>query len=105
MVEATSSRARMRDLACLGHSRPETDALMASTICVEFGPMSDWNGNRGGHVLFLWSANGWTLQERDGDPPTVGSTIQDGDRTLRVSKIGPSPLPGDRRPCAFTQLD
>ena len=55
-------------------------------------------------MLFLWSANGWTLQEREGDPPTVGSTIQDGDRTLRVSKIGPSPLPGDRRPCAFTQL-
>ncbi len=55
-------------------------------------------------MLFIWSPNGWTLQEREGDPPAVGSTVQDGDRTLQVSKIGPSPLPGDRRPCAFTQL-
>ena len=66
--------------------------------------MSEWNGNRSTHVLFVWSPNGWTLQEREGDPPAVGSTVQDGDRTLRVSKVGPSPLPGDRRPCAFTQL-
>jgi len=66
--------------------------------------MSDRNGDRNAHVLFVWSANGWTLQEREGEPPAVGSTVQDGDRVLRVSKIGPSPLPGDRRRCAFTQL-
>lgn len=66
--------------------------------------MSDWNGNPSGHLLFVWSANGWTLKEREGDPPAVGSTVQDGDRTLQISKIGPSPLPGDRRRCAFTQL-
>jgi len=66
--------------------------------------MSDRNGNWNGHVLFVWSANGWTLQEREGEAPAVGSTVQDGDRLLRVSKIGPSPLPGDRRRCAFTQL-
>jgi hypothetical protein len=66
--------------------------------------MSDWNGTPGGHLLFLWSPSGWTLQERQGDAPSVGATVQDGERTLRVSKVGPSPLPGDRRPCAFTQL-
>ncbi len=70
--------------------------------------MSDENGtdnsSLGGHLLFLWSPNGWQLQERDGDPPDVGSTVQEGERTFRISKVGPSPLPGDRRPCAFTQL-
>lgn len=66
--------------------------------------MSDADGDRGGHVLFVWSANGWTLQEREGESPSVGSTVQDGERVLRISKIGPSPLPGDRRRCAFTQL-
>jgi hypothetical protein len=66
--------------------------------------MSDENGTRGGHLLFLWSPQGYALRERDGDPPDVGSTVEDGERVLRVSKVGPSPLPGDRRPCAFTQL-
>ena len=64
------------------------------------------NGNpqSHGHLLFVWSPNGWTLQQRDGDVPAVGSTVEADDKTLRVSKIGPSPLPGDRRPCAYTQL-
>ena len=66
--------------------------------------MSEGNGTSGGHLLFVWSPNGWTLKERDGDPPAVGATVEDGDRVLLVSKIGPSPLPGDRRRCAFTQL-
>ena len=66
--------------------------------------MSDENGTRGGHLLFLWSPQGYLLRERDGDPPDVGSTLEEGERTFRVSKVGPSPLPGDRRPCAFTQL-
>ena len=57
-----------------------------------------------GHLLFVWSPSGWTLQQRDGDVPAVGSTVEADDKTLRVSKIGPSPLPGDRRPCAYTQL-
>lgn len=66
--------------------------------------MSGWNGDRGGHVLFVWSANGWTLHEREGEPPAVGSTVEHGDRVLQISKLGPSPLPGDPRRCAFTQL-
>ncbi len=65
--------------------------------------MSEQSGNRGGHLLFLWSPQGWLLRERDGDPPEVGATVQEDGRTFRISKVGPSPLPGDRRPCAFTQ--
>lgn len=66
--------------------------------------MADGNGSGGGHLLFVWSPTGWTLQEREGDVPRVGETVEDADRMLRISKIGPSPLPGDRRPCAYTQL-
>ena len=51
-----------------------------------------------GHLLFVWSSSGWTLQE------AVGSTVEANETLLRISKIGPSPLPGDRRPCAYTQL-
>ncbi len=66
--------------------------------------MSEGNGTSGGHLLFVWSSSGWTLEERDGEVPAVGTTVEDGERTLRVSKVGPSPLPGDRRLCAFTEL-
>jgi hypothetical protein len=64
------------------------------------------NGNFSGssYVLFVWSPAGWTLQQREGEPPAVGATIENGETLLRVSKIGPSPLPGDRRRCAFTEL-
>jgi hypothetical protein len=68
--------------------------------------MSDENGHYGAprHLLFVWSPSGWMLRERDGDVPQRGATLEEGDAVLRVSKIGPSPLPGDRRPCAYTQL-
>ena len=66
----------------------------------------DENGHHGHaeYILFVWSPSGWTLRLREGEPPAVGSTVEDGETLLRVSKIGPSPLPGDRRRCAFTQL-
>ena len=58
----------------------------------------------GGHLLFVWSPSGWQLQQREGDVPPVGSTVEANETLLRISKVGPSPLPGDRRPCAYTQL-
>jgi hypothetical protein len=70
--------------------------------------MSEYGGNenggrdQSGYLLFVWSPSGWTMQERDGEAPTPGSTVEDGDRVLRISKLGPSPLPGDRRRCAYT---
>jgi hypothetical protein len=66
----------------------------------------DENGHQPspGHLLFVWSPGGCTLQQRDGEVPAVGSTVEADEKLLRVSKIGPSPLPGDRRPCAYTQL-
>ncbi|HSI97064.1 MAG TPA: hypothetical protein VK926_01775 [Gaiellaceae bacterium] len=60
----------------------------------------DENG-RGGHLLFVWSPSGYTLRERQGDPPNVGTEVEEAERRFRVAKIAPSPLPGDRRPCAY----
>jgi hypothetical protein len=57
----------------------------------------------GTYLLFVWRPTGYLLQERDGEPPAVGAEIElEGDRQ-RVSKVGPSPLPGDPRPCAYLQ--
>lgn len=54
-----------------------------------------------GHLIFVWKTSGYELQERDGDVPAVGAEVQEGGETLRVTKIAPSPLPGDRRVCAY----
>lgn len=69
--------------------------------------MTDGNGSEGagGHLIFVWSPSGWALRERAGDVPAKGATVEEGETVLRVTKVGPSPLPGDRRPCAYTQLD
>lgn len=54
-----------------------------------------------GHLLFVWRTSGYELREEGGDPPAVGSEVeQDGER-LRVTKVAPSPLPGDKRACAY----
>jgi hypothetical protein len=70
----------------------------------EYGATDNGASKPSGHLLFVWSPSGWTLQEREGDAPPPGTTVEDGERRLRVSKLGPSPLPGDRRRCAYTQL-
>jgi len=65
--------------------------------------VSEVNGSGArGHLLFVWSPTGYTLAERTGEPPPVGYEFEDGGRRLVVTKIGPSPLPGDLRPCAFS---
>jgi hypothetical protein len=61
------------------------------------------NGGAGRqYLLFAWSPAGYELREREGEPPEVGSELDDEGRRLVVTKIGPSPLPGDARPCAYT---
>jgi len=59
------------------------------------------NGPQPKHLLFVWKPSGYELVEREGEPPGVGETIDVDGRTERVSKIGPSPLPGDGRLCAY----
>ena len=56
-----------------------------------------------GYLLFVWTPNGYELREREGEPPAVGTEIdEDGTKGL-VSKIAPSPIPGDSRLCAYLQ--
>jgi hypothetical protein len=56
----------------------------------------------GGYILFAWSPDGWQLSEEHGALPPVGAELERGGHQLVVSKHGPSPLPRDSRPCAFT---
>jgi hypothetical protein len=63
-------------------------------------PMSDYNGGGSrGYLLFVWSPSGYTLRDHDGEVPHVGDELDGG---LLVTKIGPSPVPGDSRPCVYS---
>jgi hypothetical protein len=55
------------------------------------------------HLLFVWKPSGYELHEREGEPPAVGATIDDGSAPMTVVKVAPSPLPGDERRCAYLQ--
>lgn len=61
------------------------------------------NGQPNRHLVFVWKPSGYELTERDGELPEVGAEVELDDRRLRVSKIAPSPLPGDSRLCAYLQ--
>jgi hypothetical protein len=54
-----------------------------------------------GHVLFVWNPSGYVLLSRTGQPPPIGSEVGISGGSRVVTKIGPSPLPGDLRLCAF----
>jgi hypothetical protein len=54
-----------------------------------------------GHLLFVWKTSGYELREQDGEVPAVGSEVETDGSTLLVTKVGPSPLPRDMRPCAY----
>ena len=55
----------------------------------------------GTYLLFVWSPQGYELREQDGELPEAGAEVEVGERRLRVTKIAPSPLPGDSRLCAY----
>jgi hypothetical protein len=54
-----------------------------------------------GYLLFVWKTSGYELREREGDPPAVGAEVEQDGETMRVTKIAPSPLPGDCRQCVY----
>jgi hypothetical protein len=58
-----------------------------------------------GHVLFISKPSGYELREGDGEPPGVGTTLELDEARFFVSKLGTSPLPQDRRPCAYLQRE
>jgi hypothetical protein len=57
----------------------------------------------GSYLLFVWKPSGYELREREGEPPAVGSEIEEDGTRLTVTKVAASPLPGDDRPCAYLQ--
>lgn len=59
----------------------------------------------GRYLLFITRPTGYELAEREGEPPAPGSAVEleEGGARFLVSKVAPSPLPRDDRPCAYLQ--
>jgi hypothetical protein len=55
------------------------------------------------HLLFVSKPSGYELAEREGEAPAAGSEVEDGEKRFVVSRVAPSPLPGDDRRCAYLQ--
>jgi hypothetical protein len=58
-----------------------------------------------GHVLFLPTPDGYVIVEADEAPPPVGQLLMLENRWFRVHRVGRSPLPRDRRPCLFLEIE
>ena len=59
--------------------------------------------SEGRYLLFVWKTSGYEIEEREGELPALGSEVEADGQTMRVTKVGVSPLPGDERPCAYLQ--
>jgi hypothetical protein len=60
------------------------------------------------YLRFVSTPDGYRLDEEGGEPPAVGTLIQNGidlPERLVVIKLGPSPLPHDPRVCAFLERE
>ena len=57
----------------------------------------------GTYLLFVCKPSGYELREQQGEPPAVGGTVEADERTMRVAKVAPSPLPDDPSRCAYLE--
>jgi hypothetical protein len=57
-----------------------------------------------GHLLFVPVEEGYELLDAAGPCPKVGDEYDWDGFGFRVLKVGISPFPSDRRPCAFLEL-
>ena len=55
------------------------------------------------YLVFVWAASGYELDEREGEPPNVGSTVDEERGRFLVAKVATSPLPDDTRRCVYLQ--
>ena len=62
--------------------------------------MADRSGK---YLLFVLKPSGYELHEAEGNVPTVGAEVEEDGTKQRVTKVAPSPLPGDSRPCVYLQ--
>ena len=56
-------------------------------------------------LLLVTTSSGYRLVDPGGLAPARGDRVQLAEGSFRVLRLGPSPLPGDRRRCAFLERE
>jgi hypothetical protein len=98
------SRAELREMwraAMSAASGTQRDVAPAreSPCAALFRPIAD-----PGHLLFFPRDEGYELLDARGPCPAVGDEFGSHGLVYRVLKVGASPFPGDRRPCAYLEV-
>lgn len=86
--------------------RMELGELAVQVLAMDDGSPETSPETETDHLVFVSGPSSYGLLLRDGPAPEVGSEIVLNDSAegrYRVTKVGPSPLPGDRRRCAFLE--
>ena len=92
-------RARLDELSERGGRTTAGDA--AARAARDAGPEGAWNG----HVRFVAYPDGYRLLSSPERCARSGDVVEVEGRQFLVTRVGRSPLPGDRRPCAFLTTD
>jgi hypothetical protein len=85
-----------REPAATGDPEPNSPTVTASVAPSLMPPVS-------GHMLLLSFPDGYRLAARDGPPPARGDVLEADGEVFAVLRLGPSPLPGDWRRCAYLE--
>ena len=104
-VAALKAELAARDDA-ITRLRMELSELRVQVLATEDGSGETSVETATDHVVFVSGPSSYGLLLREGRVPEMGSEIVLNDSAegrYRVSKVGPSPLPGDRRRCAFLE--
>ena len=78
------------------------EQLEAKLRAIEDDPAIDEAAVRAAttHTCLVCSPDGYALADVDAPPPAAGVTVEHGGLEYTVWRVGPSPLPDDRRRCA-----
>src|SRR6266540_2921982 len=104
VLERTRAAAERLSAARTGRcaSGPRWPRPVPGTRHAWLGSSAVAEGNRK-YLLFVWKPSGYELREAEGEVPSVGSDVEADDQTQQVTKVAPSPLPNDTRPCVYLQ--
>jgi hypothetical protein len=81
--------------------RDATIAELVSKLESAIAPvMQKWSDSQR-HLLFFRGADGYELVERGGPPPEPGDTVNVPGGPKIVARVGASPAPGAKLPCAY----
>ena len=97
---ALDQRARPQEEASTTAANGDAEAPEAPT---DDAPGAPADAAATGHLLFVPTAGRYVLVDRDGRVPAAGEDVEANDARFRVSRVAPSPLPGDARRCAYLQ--